>query len=79
MTYTYDPLGNRLTRTDAASNPRRETRYWYDTNVADHPAVTPPFQDTGEGNQSLNNRLLAYQEFEGQPGQEVLKRTVRYT
>ncbi|MFO0836944.1 MAG: RHS repeat-associated core domain-containing protein [Phycisphaerae bacterium] len=69
ITYTYDQLGNRLTRAEAVSNTLVE--YSYDTN----PANRDP------NNQTNNNRLLWYVEKSWDAGQQqyVGTRTVNYT
>jgi YD repeat-containing protein len=50
LTYTYDQLGNRLTKTDVAADPDVVTTYHYDTDD------DPPFNY-----QTRNNRLMYYE------------------
>jgi RHS repeat-associated protein len=50
LTYTYDQLGNRLTKTDVAADPDVITTYHYDTDD------DPPFDY-----ETRNNRLMYYE------------------
>ncbi|MBI5866299.1 MAG: hypothetical protein HZB38_17650 [Planctomycetes bacterium] len=63
ITYTYDQLGNRLTKVDAVS--LRSTDYFYDTDPANREPDDP----------TRNNRLMRYEERVN----SVLQRTVWYT
>lgn len=68
VTYTYDPLGNRKSRTDAVA--QRKTLYHYDTDLGDPFSLDHP---------SRHNRLLYYELFDTSGQSDVLLRTVRYT
>jgi YD repeat-containing protein len=69
--YTYDQLGNRLTKTDASDpNDLTLTAYFYDSDPDNRP----------EGYETNNNRLLWYEVWTDWTGQdEALARTVSYT
>lgn len=55
LTYTYDELGNRLTKTDGVASPDIVTTYHYDTDAS------PPFTWT-----TRNNRLMFYEVMQGE-------------
>ncbi len=67
LAYTYDQVGNRLTRIDALNH--RLTQYFYDV---DGVSWDPDFN-------TKHNRLMRYEEFDTSGATNVLARTVRYT
>ena len=75
LTYTYDQLGNRKTKTDWLAD--RVTTYVYDTDPS---ARLDLWQDPNGAIQTRNNRLLRYYEYgpDGGGGRP-LERTVWYT
>ncbi len=68
--YTYDQLGNRLSKIDYGADPDRKTLYYYDSD----PNNRDPNYVTN------NNRLLWYEDYvdDGQSGWDLI-RTVNYT
>ncbi len=56
IAYTYDQVGNRLTRADAVSG--RETNYFYDSSSNPAHVMGDPVFITA------NNRLVRYEEFD---------------
>lgn len=69
LAYTYDQLGNRLTKYDGVSD--LFTRYHYDTDVSESANLEMPYP-------FRNNRLLKYDVFVEDDEGDLL-RTVRYT
>ena len=85
IAYDYDQLGNRLRKTDSVA--QRRTCYIYDTDWdadANQWRTVPPMYYTPawtipDYNESRNNRLLEYCEFDISGPTPTLLRTVHYT
>jgi YD repeat-containing protein len=76
LSYTYDQLGNRLTKTDAVAQLR--TDYTYDVQLdPEDPSQWPGYP--GPVYPTHNNRLLYYELYDTSQTPEKLLRTVSYT